>query len=66
MPWKLATLEFFTDPYAVVHHSTQIFREMAVDIRRDGAERLVQQNLDAGIGGGRETKLASKQCGANT
>src|SRR5580692_1200693 len=42
----------FTNPHSVVNETAQMFGEMAVDVAGDGAQGLVEKNVDARIGGG--------------
>ena len=44
------------DPDAVVDHPAEVFGEVAVDLRRDGAEGFVEHDVDSGVEGGRGAK----------
>ncbi len=39
-------------PDAVVHHAAEVLDEVAVDLGSDGADGLIEQDVDAGVGGG--------------
>src|SRR5262249_61743661 len=49
-PADVGNLRVFAYPDAVVDHAAQMFGEVAVYLRRDCADRLVQKKLDSPVG----------------
>ena len=46
----VGNLRVFADPDAVVHDAAEMLDEMAVQLGRDRADRLADQNLEARLG----------------
>src|SRR5258707_1029745 len=42
----------FADPDAIVDYAAEVFGEVAVNVGGNGADRFVEDNFNAGIGGG--------------
>ena len=51
MPPVFGNLRFLADPDAVVDDAAEVLDEMPVEIRRDRSDRLVEEDVDARIGG---------------
>src|SRR5579863_6234639 len=61
---------FLSNPHAVVNHAADMFCELAIDIGRNLPQRLVQKDLNAGIGvscpDGRTGKNKRSACDSRT
>jgi hypothetical protein len=49
------------DPHSVINDAAKIFGEVSVDVRRDRAQRLREQNIDARVGDARRRPLGGQR-----
>ena len=51
----------FANPHAVINDAAKIFGEVSVDVGRDRAQRLREQNIDARVGDARRRQLRGQR-----